>query len=188
MKQKLFLDFDNTIVNSTKAFCDIYNLRYYNHPNFIKADWEKSYLYNFEDVCPLLKTKEEVENIFCSETFFRSLEFIDNNTIDVIAELNNKYQIIITSIGWPLNISLKSLWIENELPMIKEFILINNGDCSMDKGIIDMSKGVILDDVESNLISSNADLKVCFGYRHDKNENWQGEWCVDWLDVREKLL
>ncbi|MDD4376451.1 MAG: hypothetical protein PHR25_06735 [Clostridia bacterium] len=188
MKQKLFIDFDNTIVNSTKAFCNIYNLRYYNHPNYIKADWQKSYLYNFGDVCPLLKTKEEVENIFCSETFFSALEFVNNNTVDVIDDLSKKYQIIITSIGWPKNIALKSLWIENKLPMIKEFILINNGDCAMDKRIVDMSNGIILDDVESNLISSNADLKVCFGYKHDKNNNWLGEHCVDWEEVREKLL
>lgn len=183
----LFIDFDNTIVNSTKAFCDIYNLRYYNHPNFIKADWQKSYLYNFSDVCPLLKNKEEVENIFCSETFFNILEFINNNTFNVIEELSYKYKIIIPSIGWPKNISLKSLWIENKLPMIKEFILINNGDCSMDKRIIDMSGGIIIDDVASNL-NCNAERKICFGYKHDKNEEWTGEWCKDWSKVKEKLL
>lgn len=66
MNRRIFLDFDNTICNSSQAFCRSYNYLYKDKPNFKLADWTKVEVYNFKDQCPLV---ENVNIIFESDEF-----------------------------------------------------------------------------------------------------------------------
>jgi 5'(3')-deoxyribonucleotidase len=176
---------DNTIVNSTKAFCSVYNELYKLHPQFELAKWELVNTYSFKDQCPLI---DEVEEIFKEDNFFNHLEFIDDNAYEVIQELTGTYQVIIVSIGTYENISLKSLWVQENLPFIKDSIFIINDGVKMDKSLINMQNGIFIDDLSCNLFSSNATYKICFGKLKEWNENWKFDRCFNWLDVREKLL
>lgn len=183
-KQKLFLDFDSTIAQSTKAFCETYNQLYCNHKDFIPANHLKTKKWNLKDQCPLA---QNTIDIFSHPKFFEVLEFMPNAE-EVIKELCNKYQVVICSIGTFDNISLKSQWIKNNMPYINNAILLNNEGIKMDKSTVQMEGSVFIDDVSSNLFSVNAELKILYGQRFDWNKDWQGLWCKDWLEIADLLL
>lgn len=188
-KRKLFLDFDGTIVASIEAFCKTYNYLYKNHPDFKPACWWLVDQWNFSNQCPLLEGKDEkVEKIFENELFFKYLDFLNENTYEILQELCNKYEVIIVTIGTFKNISLKSLWIKEHLPFIKECIFIVNDGCRMDKSSINMQGAIFLDDTTDNLNSSNADIKICVGDEYPWNNKWDGIRCYNWTDVKTLLI
>jgi 5'(3')-deoxyribonucleotidase len=187
-KQKIYLDIDNTITNSTKAFVLVYNTLFKSKTNFIPADWQKVDVWSFQDQCTLLKDTKSVEDIFKTNLFFSYLEFINENTYEIIKEINEEYNIILVSIGTFSNISLKAEWCRFNLPCIKEAIFLVNANGKMNKSAINMSDGIIIDDVASNLESSNAKNKICFGERHQWNRDYQGNHCLNWTEIRNFLL
>lgn len=180
-KIKLFIDFDSTIVESVKAYCDVYN-ELYN----ANADYTKVERWDLGDQCPL--AVDYVENIFATERFFEVLELIDSDTKQVLDELKEHYEVIIHSIGNPENISRKAEWIKRNLH-ISDMILLSKSNIVMDKSIIDMSGGIIVDDYENNLFKSNADVKICFGKETKEwNKNWTGIKVGSWKELGEILL
>ena len=62
-----------------------------------------------------------------------------------------------------------------------DFIGIDIGKHN-DKSHIDMSDGILIDDVANNLKSSNASDKICFG-SFSWGEPWGGKRCKDWKEV-----
>jgi 5'(3')-deoxyribonucleotidase len=186
-KIKLFLDIDNCITNSTKAFCHCYNLFYNFKPDFIPAQYKKVDKWDFTDQCTLIKSEDEVERIFGMTTFFANLEFMDRNTYKVLEKLNKKYELYLISIGTPDNISNKTIWVKRNLPFIQNSIFLVNLN-KLGKGIINMKDGIIVDDVEENLYSSNASEKICFGKVASWNLNWNGDRSLDWLSIEKRLL
>jgi 5'(3')-deoxyribonucleotidase len=187
-KQKFFIDFDLTIVDSIKAFCDVYNAWYKYLPEFKPADPNKISSYDFKCICPLLENKEDKLAIWSSSLFFDCVEFIDENTYDVLVNLNEKYQLIVCSIGTPKNIAQKAWFLKRKLPFIKDYVLLTNKDCEMNKSVVNMEEAIFLDDIPSNLESTNAETKVLFGKIYPWNKDWQGKYCLDWEDVGERFL
>ena len=189
-KTKLYLDCDNTLTNSTRAFCETYNIIYRYHKNFVPAQWELVQKWNFEDQCGCLNDSADVLEIFEDPILFQFLKLINTNTYEVIRELNEKYQIIIASIGTPKNLSLKSLYLKETLPFIKDYILLYNDGCKMNKEIIQMnySDSIFIDDVTTNLDSSNAINKFIFGHLYPWSEtnNYHRLW--NWTDIANELL
>ena len=189
IKPKLFTDFDNVIINATFQFCKIYNQIYKYHQDFIPANWKLVNVWSFSDQCPLI---ENVEEIFKMNRFFKNLSLINNNTYEILQELNKKYHIIIISIGTYDNISLKSQWINEHLPFIKESIFLVKNGSYVGKEIINMSgkDNVFIDDVVSNLnsVMDNNLRKIAFGDIHSWNINWDGERALDWTEVKKLLL
>ena len=185
MKRTLFLDFDGTIVDTNKAFCKYYN-DFYNHlPNFKVADYNKCSEWSYSDVCPLIKN--DAEKIFGEEALFSNLEFFPN-AYETLEKLSKLYNLVIVSIGTYANIHHKSKWIEKNLPFIDESILLcKNKDVIMDKSVVNMQDGIFIDDVQSNLDSTNASRKILFGKRFKWNENWKGEHYLNWVEVAENL-
>lgn len=166
-KIKLFLDYDMTIVNSIKTICDMYNEEYSNHVGFTPANHDLVQKWDFKDQCPLLNN---CERYFSSKEFFDRVEFIEDNTKEVIQKHAEKFYIIICSIGTPSNIAYKSLWLEKNLPFIKDYVMLRNKGTKMNKSIVNMSDSVFVDDVSSNLLSSNADVKILFGKEYEWNK------------------
>ena len=183
----MFLDFDSTIVDSLKSFTDVYNLLYLNHPQFKLADPNKVCQYNLKCQCPLV---DKALDIFEHKLFFENLEFINDNTYEVLERLNRKYQLIIATIGSYSNLSKKALWIEEKIPFIKDCLLISNDGCKMDKGIVNMSGNgsIFLDDVESNLRSSNCERRILFGKKFEWNIGWLGYWALNWSEIEDMFL
>lgn len=187
IKERLFLDQDGTITNSIKAYCRAYSDLYQFHSNYKYPDWTKVEKWNMSDQCPL---ETNPENIFSHHKFFSYLDFIDDNMKEVLFELSEKYQIIITSIGTPQNLAYKAVWLDEHLPFIKDYILLRNDGCIMNKSIVDMSTGIFVDDVDSNLLTSNAKWKICFRPDGIKewNRNWAGNYVSNSMELMKLLL
>lgn len=185
--RKLFLDWDGVIGNSIKAYCDVYNVLYSGYPDFKKADHTLVREYDLKDQCPLV---EDVNAMFATEWFWFFIEFMPN-AYDAIRELSKKFKTIICSIGTYENLSMKAKWISNNLPFIDDCILIKNHDCNMDKSIIDMSGGIIVDDVAHNLLTSNADIKVLFDNDFRWNDGHRNKFnfmTYDWNKLYNYLI
>lgn len=185
MKKKIFLDFDLTTANSVKAYCRVYNELYKSHKDFTYADYTKVNKWDFSDECPMAVSR--VESMFELDLFFYFLEVMNKCTLDVLKQLEQLYDVVICSIGTPENISKKVRWIDRNLG-IKNMILLSKNDVVMDKSIVDMSGGILIDDHEDNLFSSNADIKICFGEVKSWNKNWQGLRVKDWTEVGKLLI
>jgi 5'(3')-deoxyribonucleotidase len=180
--RKIFMDFDGTIVNARKAYCDVYSKLYsgcefYEHPN-----WQNVTEWDLSKMCPLSR-----EDLFGHDGFFYELEFMDNAK-EKLALLSKEFDIIICTIGTCDNLTKKSQWIKYNLPFIKKSICINNGNNHMDKSIIDMRGEIIVDDVSNNLGKSNADIKLCFGDVFKWNEDWTGLRFYDWDSLYNELM
>lgn len=129
--------------------------------------------------------------IFEDPIFFKKLKFINDNTYEVLRRINEKYHIIIVSIGTPINLSRKAEWLHNNLPFINDYVLLNNGNCEMNKGIVNMSQypgSILIDDVTSNLDSSDAWNKIVFGKEYSWSKTKGYKRCFDWAEVERELL
>lgn len=185
-KIKLFLDMDSVIIDSVTAYCNTYNEIHRFDKGFIPADPLKNEHWDFHIQCPLEKKPTK---IFGHPMFFKLVKFMPNAE-ETIKDLCEKFQVIICSLGTYHNISNKALWIKYNMPYIKDAILLTNQGIKMDKGIVNMGYegSIFIDDVKSNLDSSNSQRKILFGKRFSWNSEWMGEWGRDWLEVGEKLL
>ena len=190
IKTRLYLDMDNTITNSTKSFCESYNILYKYHKDFIQSNWELVNTWNMQDQCTILKSESDVLEIFETPIFFKLLKLINDNTYEVVRELNEKYQIIIASIGTPMNLSRKALYLQETLPFIKDYALLYNNGIKMNKEIIQMNypDSIFIDDHVSNLKSSNAVNKYVFGkdYPWSQTNDYERLW--NWTEIANKLL
>lgn len=186
--KKLFLDFDCTIVNSVKTYCNVYNTNYKKHEEFKEADHSKVNRYDLKDQCPLI---DHQEIIFSNIEFFNNLEFMPDAK-EIIQRLGKKYELIICSIGTLDNISHKAQWIKNNLPFVKNVVLISSAveadGIKMDKSVANMKDAIFIDDHAENLLSSNAEVKICFGKEYQWNDKWEGERCFNWKEVEKSLL
>jgi 5'(3')-deoxyribonucleotidase len=184
-KMNLFLDFDSTIVDSIKAYCDVYNTMFNRFEGFAKADPTLVNRWDLIDQCPLAKGM--CEDIFSSPMFFQKLEMFPGAN-DVLLDLSYYYNIIICSIGTKENISRKATWIDHNLNFIDNLILISNRGVKMDKSIVDMKESIFIDDHNDNLKSSNAFIKCCYGKEYAWNVNSCEMRLVNWEEVRNFLI
>jgi len=187
-KIKFFIDVDNVIINSTKAVCEWFEDKYYwtirggltNTPN-----WKNVKEWNFQDEIPTM-TKEDIEDVFSSDNFFKFAEFFPNAK-EVITELINddRFEVIFCSIGTVKNISNKMKFLEKHFPNATQ-IMIKNG-VIMDKSLVNMEGAIFIDDNIDNLRSSNSLVKICFTYDNKLDKEWNSGWrgkCVcDWNDL-----
>lgn len=185
---KLFLDFDGTITDSIRTYCAVYNQTYREYMEFKIADYCKVERYDLKDECPFVNHQEE---IFSTEKYFQELVFFED-ALQVLEKLNNKYELIICSIGTLTNISYKSLWIKKYLPFIYNTILMSTkllpGGIKTDKSSINMVGSIFIDDHQDNLFGTNAKEKIAFGKKYNWNKDWAGNRATTWKDIEKILL
>ena len=176
MKHKVFMDFDETITMSIKAFVDVYREI---HKEEIKRGeipypiWDDVFTWNMRCEMPKL-TIAEIDQIFDSERMFDNLAFyadMDGYSMqDLLAELFDieDVDLRIASKGNPFNLLYKKLFIMQNLPFfpIENFI-------PMEGTIMDKSEleGLILcDDHEDNLYTANVKYKILVNFSGEIKE------------------
>lgn len=179
-KQKLYVDFDGTIVNSIKAICYLYNEDFLYYPDYKYVHWTDINTWYFDE----LKLTNNACDYFNTPRFFKYLEFMDNSR-EVLSELSKDYDITVVTIGSKANLYGKELWIKKNLPFCK-MIGVDEKHYS-NKGYLDLSDGILIDDKSDNLYTSNALVNVCFGDVYPWNEDWEGLRCSNWYDVKSFL-
>ena len=166
---KLFIDFDNTIVNTTKAFVDYYNTTFDFDNKQLKE--EEIIYYNFErfvdkDLCL------DIKKVFERPKFYDQLK-VYPGVLWALNELNKSglFEIILVSNCTVRSMQLKLQWLTNMdmLRFFDKFILLDNG-MSHGKSLINMEGGILIDDHKLNHITSNA--KYHFAYKHNPRAEW----------------
>lgn len=165
----VYVDFDNTLVNTTKRIVDMYNEDYQYYKNFKKINPREVKTYGFKE-CECA-SEEAINQYFNSPRFFEGLGLM-NNAYDVLKDINKRFKIVVVSMGYSPNLKGKEEWIKKWLPFAS-FIGCNLKEVK-DKSHIDMSDGILIDDSQSMLDSSNAVEKILFNPNDE--EPWKKVW------------
>lgn len=180
--KKLILDFDNTIVDTTRAMIKAMNPYIKDVTKKVPED-SLAYCWSFADIFPETHLRY-IDILFNSKHLFDNMELFPN-LYDTLEDLHNKgVQIFICTIGSYKNIKLKLDYLHEQLPFV-DVIPIAQNNIVMNKAIINMENSVFLDDNVDCLNSSNADSKIL--YRHDgfiteKNRVWNNFVSTSWED------
>ena len=178
----LIIDYDNTIVNSSKAICQLYNELYCNHENFKPADWTQVNRWDLSDQCQLIsQNQQNIAKLFSSQRFFEIIDFFPNAQ-ETLIKLSEITDIVICTSGTAKNISQKVIWLEKHLPFAHIVPVILNGSDGYGKSIVNMKNSVFIDDHVENIISSNADFRILYGDVKDWNKSYLGLRLHSWLD------
>lgn len=182
-KKPCFVDFDGTAVDTVEAIIAMYNDDFQLYKKFTPLKVEDIDSWGFtECICA---STEYIDTYFNTPRFFRLLKLMPHAQT-VLYELKKRYDVKIVSMGFSPNLLAKEQWLKLYLPGI-EFIGVNYKSYA-DKSHINMSGGILIDDSEKNLRTSNAEAKYCFGNIHSWNKEWEGKRLVDWTDVANQLL
>lgn len=177
----VYVDFDNTIVESNQKVIEILNDKY--GLNKSEDDLED---YGYTSIAPI--TEEEKLGIFESDEFFSNLKF-KSDFLKVLNKYDGKVKFVITTKGTAENLKKKEQWIKENIPGNISFIGITNN--SLSKRQVDMTNGIQIDDCTAAL-DTNADIKIL--YKDSHNFNWQSNYnntdilvVNTWLEIDDIL-
>lgn len=191
-KTKLFLDFDNTIVDTIAAVVSLYNEDYSSHDGFVSINPKDVTSWEFKE-CNLA-TYEEIDKYFGDERFFQRIKLYPGAR-QALRSLSHMYDITIVSHGYAKNLELKKKWIKDKLfkeifdsNCNAEFIGVDWKEHS-DKSHVDMSNSIFVDDSIKNLETSNAKHKILYGeYMDWNNMNNKFIRCKNWKNLLRQIL
>jgi len=190
-RPKLFLDFDNTIVDTIAAVVSLYNEDYASHEGFVQIDPSEVTSWEFTE-CNLA-TYEEIDRYFGDKRFFQRVKLYPSAG-QVLRSLSHRYDITIVSHGYASNLSLKEEWVKDKLfkeifdnSCNAEFIGVD-WETHNDKSHVDMSNSIFVDDSIRNLETSSAKYKILYGeYMDWNNTNIEFIRCKNWLDLNNQI-
>lgn len=159
---KLFIDFDNTIANSSEVIVDMLNEHFDKNENF-----EKLRKYDFSDLFPEC-SYWDIEKFFNSDEMFERLKIFPNmiETVDAFKDFFDEISIV--TIGTKDNLENKKRFLKENNLELTFYGIENNG--RSDKSSVDMHNGVFIDDHIGCLHSSNAKVKILM--KNVENGEW----------------
>lgn len=159
---KLFIDFDNTIANSSEVIVDMLNEHFGKSENF-----EKLRKYDFSDLFPEC-SYWDIEKFFNSDEMFERLKIFPNmiETVDAFKDFFDEISIV--TIGTKYNLENKKRFLKENNLELTFYGIENNG--RSDKSSVDMHNGVFIDDHIGCLHSSNAKIKILM--KNVENGEW----------------
>lgn len=159
---KLFIDFDNTIANSSEVIVDMLNEHFDKNENF-----EKLIKYDFSDLFPEC-SYWDIEKFFNSDEMFERLKIFPNmiETVDAFKDFFDEISIV--TIGTKDNLENKKRFLKENNLELTFYGIENNG--RSDKSSVDMHNGVFIDDHIGCLHSSNAKIKILM--KNVENGEW----------------
>lgn len=182
---KLYVDFDGVIGNTIEAITTLYDLDFHDAPNYKKVDWSDVETWRFEELSAA--TEKQLDDYFNDDRFFVYLRPMEN-VVEILEYLSRYHEIEVVTVGYPKNVFLKGFWLKKHLPFIKRCrgVILRDDE---DKSCVDMSDGILIDDVAKNLAASNARLKICYGDKYVWNEDLPDDAvrCVNWTEVLDTI-
>lgn len=186
-KRKLFIDFDNTLVDTVQALAKMYNEEYRGKDR-VSEDIDYQH-WDLTELFPLWDENKINEMFNCR---FISMYYSGfNGAYSTIKKLRKNFDIYIVSCGECLNLAGKAMWIHNSDLFPKDInviLLTMDNNAQPDKSIIDMSNGILIDDNLTALDTSNAKFKYVFGKEREYNKTNKYKRLETWPDVLELLM
>lgn len=159
----LYIDFDNTIVNSSEVIVKMLNESFGED-----KDWKKLRRYDFKDLFPSC-SYWKIERCFESDKMFEEVELLPE-VYETLNSFKDKFdKVSVVTIGTDINLEKKRMFVKNRFPFDIELIGIKN-DGRSNKGSVDMRDGVFIDDHIDCLHSSNAKVKILI--KTSENAEW----------------
>ena len=169
-RTKIFIDLDCTVFNTVEQIVRMYDEDFCYYSDYEKINWKDVRTWNFTEL--KAAKPEQIDVYFNQKRFFYGVEMYDDAR-DIIWELSYDYDIVFVSHGFSPNLRLKAEWVKINFSFA-EFIGVNLKEHE-DKACVDMSDGIFIDDKASNLESSNAKYKICFGETYEWNEGYKAD-------------
>ena len=155
---KIFLDCDDTIMNSSECIIDLLNKK--NGTNKTIRDLKD---FHYRSIDKML-TDEDVIRLFESDEFWDSVDY-NNGFLEIKDFIDSNFDVEVVSCGAELNLKKKK---EKLKPLGYKFtgILIKD-DSNLCKKCIDMQNGIQIDDNMSSMSNTNAAIKILFQNNSD---------------------
>lgn len=195
-KITLYIDADDTILNSSEVVIAILNKRYnISPPKTIKdlRDWRYRSIY--KDV-----TIEEIQKIYESEEFY-DMAAVNEVFLNFYKTNKKHFEIVIVTKGTDENLIKKEKFLKSVLGDEIRYVGLRmdqkTGECGQedyDKSSVNMKYGIQIDDRTDALRNTNAPIKIL--YKHDSDTTWncgyenlENFYAVDtWRQIVEILL
>lgn len=184
-KLKIFLDCDDTLIDSSECIIEILNSKYGLNK---KIDDLKDF--EFKSIYKEMNS-DKVFNLFESDDFWNSIKVKDGFNIDYFKRKNLKP--VVVSCGTKNNLNKKQKFIEDNFGFKFIGLEFTPEDFSLNKSGIDMAGGIQIDDNYSSLEGTNAAIKILI------QNNRRFEWSIpkagednlyvvqDWNDIYKIL-
>ena len=170
-KQKIFWDVDDVILNTSEALIEIINKKY-RIPQGLEpktVDDQKSWGYK-----SILRsfTEGQLFEILESDEFWKKVRINKDFKMLLDTGLLDNYDNVLVTKGTLTNLSLKIGYLKSHgLNCNRDFtydpIVIEAGESATDKSAIDMRGSIQIDDNITNLINTNARIKILIKNNHD---------------------
>lgn len=179
----IFLDFDDTIVESINNVIRIANKRY--NRNIQVSDihhWDFTNLY---DGIP----SDDIIHIFGEQEFFDTLRFKRGAILTLQKFSKRNFLNIVSCVINYDAMMLKYHWINQHLNNMNIPVGFMGIPPHKDKSIIDMSDGIAIDDNAQYLDVTNAKYKILFDNQNDMdvNKHWIGNRVYSWYELDDVL-
>lgn len=163
-KIRLFIDADDTILESSKAFIDIVNRQDNINP---PKTYEELQDWRYQSLFPYMTTKRVIE-IYDSEEFFNIVK-VNPDFESFYLKHENDFEWYIVTKGYKTNIEHKQKYFKKHLPKanVVGCRFGSKEEQDFDKSHIDMDYGIQIDDRTDCLIGSNANIKILFKNNRD---------------------
>lgn len=184
MKKKIFVDFDDTLVDSTSVIVDIYNKVYGE-----TADVRLLKSFDLLDQCPRFGESHggdyqaEMADFYSCDEFWNNLK-PKPNAIDVMNKLKaDGFEIVMVSYGDAANLVKKVVYAKQMFPMLDGYIFLSQHQKPFTKRDVNMDGAFFIDDYSHYLNESNAATKIMFSKDVRGNRNPGYFSSTNWLDV-----
>ena len=172
VKIKIFVDADDTVIESSKTVIDINNERYNITP---PKTFQNLHNWNYTCIHPSM-TADEVNAIYASDEFFERVQ-PNASFVKVYEKHKNNFDFFVVTKGDKPNLDKKEAWFKEHFPKMN-FIgieFIPEGE-NFDKSIIPMKGGIQIDDRTDALVSTTASCKMLLqnGIRVSWNKPQEG--------------
>ena len=159
---KVYVDFDNTLVDSVSAFISRYNSLYNK-----KVKSETITSYSFDDI---KLSSDEVSRGFHSNFFFSELKLYPEALKSLTRMKQEGAELILITRGDAKNLAMKLEWLEKNhvvKDLFSDMIFTTN---DMRNIKVDMTDGILIDDLRVNHLNSNARYK--YAYKDAECRKW----------------
>lgn len=179
---KIFVDFDDTIVNSVENVIRIANNRY-GQKVTIKdiKQWSFDGVYDGID-------GQDIVNIFYEDDFFKTLKLKDHALI-TLSKLSARNEIIIATKTTKDGLIKKYQWIKENLKHVCRHIDLMGFNLEQAKYIPSMEKSIMIDDNVQFLEESRAKYQIFYNNHRpfDETQQWDGLEVDNWWDLETML-